>query len=135
MKPKQQVDPQRQMQMLNSMMSTLDSKDVDKMTSEERHEYLKGKLHQKMNLTSLARSSKTNKESKLEEMQKKFEEHTEKEKTEQEVISRKKMKIKEKRKRQKEKKRREKELFKTSSANENECSHEEKDNDGDSDYE
>lgn len=69
------MDKQRQQQMINQIFeqSAKTEDDISKMTDEERREYLRGRLKQKMFYSSAGRQSKQQKNVLQEKMQKQME--------------------------------------------------------------
>ena len=70
------MDPQRQRQFVNAMFanSAKPEDELVKMTDEERKEYLRARLHQKMFISGASRQSQFQKKQMQEKMQKKMEE-------------------------------------------------------------
>ena len=70
------MDPQRQIQFVNAMFanSAKAEDELVKMTDEERKEYLRARLHQKMFISGASRQSLFQKKQLQEKMQKKMEE-------------------------------------------------------------
>jgi len=69
------MDKQRQMQMINQIyeQTAKTENDISQMTDEERREYLKGRLRQKMFYSTAGRQSKQQKTQLQEKMQKQME--------------------------------------------------------------
>jgi len=103
---KQSLNPQLQMQMLNSIMNA-NKPNLEELSNEERLEELRKRLHQKQSLIGLTRSTKKQKEQIVENMQQKISETME-EKTEETTSEKKSDRNKKKREKKREKQRLEK---------------------------
>jgi len=98
------MDPQKQKQLINQMLqaSAKSEEDLEKMSPEERHAYLQGRLKQKMFFNTARRQSNHQKETLQQKMQEKLQqtaenkESKEKSESQKERIRRKRQKKKEK---------------------------------------
>ena len=94
------MDKQKQMQMINQIyeQSAKKEDDISKMTDEERKEYLRGRLRQKMFYSTAGRQSKQQKTALQERMQKQMEEKNKEEEEKKRKKAEKNRKKREKRK-------------------------------------